>query len=198
MGGEPLKINDTKPKPPQPQKTEVPTPSSNPALEKHFSQAESDLKRGMSLPSVVERAKMDIADSLDTNGFSKVAEYVRNLDVSAFNSFEDFKNAVIDYLSNIQPGLSMKKDTSVGVSPASVANKIAGGDIPLIQDYVNDPSLANLLKLQPVIDSAGLGSLDPSVIQRFFKEVIAESNKSEGGLITGNEGTSKVVKPPKK
>lgn len=84
-----------------------------------------------------------------------------------------------------QPGLIIKSDTSIGVSPASVAQKINGEDIPLIQNYVNDPSLDNLMKLQPILEPMGIEKLDPAMLQRFLSEVVQERNKTEGGMITG-------------
>ncbi len=81
------------------------------------------------------------------------------------------------------PGLG---DPPRGVSPQSVAKNIAGKDIALIQDFVNNPdSLTAYLKLQPVIESAGLDKLDSPMLKKFFDEVIHERNSAEGGLIEG-------------
>ncbi len=72
-------------------------------------------------------------------------------------------------------------DAPKDISPATVATKINGQDIGLIQNYVNEPTLHNLLELQPVIQGAGLDKLDPSMVQRFFQEVIQERNSPEFG-----------------
>lgn len=92
-------------------------------------------------------------------------------------------------------GLSTKKDTAVGTSPAAVAKNLNGEDIALVQDFVNDPSLANLMKLQPMIEAMGIDKLDPVMTQRFLEDVILERNSGGAVLVEGKAPKVKTVKP---
>lgn len=104
------------------------------------------------------------------------------------------KKELMDKLnSKVSVGLSVK---SVGSSPAEVAKKLNGKDVSIVQNYVNTPTLDNLMKLQPLLEPMGIGSLNIDMLQRFFTEVIQERNKSEDGIITGTE-KKKTVKAPK-
>ncbi len=134
-----------------------------------------------------------------------VGEFVRALGIGASKTKsiidavnrlpENFDMTPIQFEGSSEAGFAkfpfMGKDTPKGVSPATVAKNIAGKDITLIQDFVNNPdSLTAYLRLQPVIESAGLDKLDAPMLKKFFDEVIHERNSSEGGLI---EGSSKPV-----
>lgn len=66
-------------------------------------------------------------------------------------------------------------DTSI--TPETVAKNINGEDIPLIRNYVSDPSLKNLLDLEPLLRAAGLENLDLTDLQRFLKEVVSLKNE---------------------
>ncbi len=88
------------------------------------------------------------------------------------------KNNIGDQRGMIKNPLAKPK---VSVQPADVANKIGGKDVPLIQDYVADPSLANLMKLQPILEPMGLLNMDISELQPFFEEVFLVRNSPDFG-----------------
>lgn len=119
-----------------------------------------------------------IANLMQTLGISGALKTVNNLPDNATPLMTKDINAIMRE-NDVQAGLSTKVDTSVGVSPVSVAKKIGGGDIKLVQNYVNDPSLDNLIKLQPILEPMGIGKLDPAMVKRFFEEVINERNSPD-------------------
>lgn len=148
------------------------------AINNHLTSAEQVLKNNpkTDIPGLIEQTRTNIADGLEHSGLKDIADKIRGIDLSAFKDWDSFKSAVLEYVKNAQPGLSMKTDTAVGASPAKVAKNLNGEDIKLVQDYANEPTLANLMKLHPALEGMGVDNLDPAMLQRFMKEVISERN----------------------
>lgn len=80
------------------------------AIDNHLTSAEQILKEmpNSKLSEVLERTKTNIADGLEAQGFKSLAEKVRQFDLSPFTDFQAFKNAILEYVKTVQPGLSMK------------------------------------------------------------------------------------------
>ncbi|HZT36206.1 MAG TPA: hypothetical protein VFA15_09820, partial [Nitrososphaera sp.] len=67
----------------------------------------------------------------------------------------------------------------VKLSPATFAKNMNGADIPLVQNYLAEPTLDNFMKLGPVVEGAGLESLNIDNLTRFLKEAVAEHGRPE-------------------
>lgn len=151
------------------------------AINNHLTSAEQILKEmpDVKLPDLLERTKTNLADGLEAQGFKAIADHIRNFDLKPFTDFQAFKAAILDYIKNMQPGLSMK---SVAPTALNVAKKVGGEDIRNIQDFVADPSANNYMRLQPILETEkGLDNMNLEGLQNFLKEVMIERNNPNFG-----------------
>ena len=85
---------------------------------------------------------------------------------------EEWKNKYGKYVDGAM-GMGSVAETTA----AKVAQKIAGSDIKLIQNFITDPSAHNFMGLQPILDAEkSLSKMSLKDLQDFFKEVILERN----------------------
>jgi hypothetical protein len=92
-------------------------PQAMKSIQDHFASAEmimKELPKGEfnklgGVPGLLERTRTNMADGLQAQGLKGLAEHIRSFDLTPFKSFEAFKEALWNYIKNIQPGLSMKR-----------------------------------------------------------------------------------------
>lgn len=162
------------------------------AIENHLTSTEQVIKemgdagiaKNGGFPALLEQTKTNIADGLEASRMKAVADHVRNFDLTPFKDWNSFKQTFMEYIKNVQPGLSMKTDTSLGVSPMTVARVIKQDDLPTITKFIEDPSLENLMKLAPILAGRGLEDLDPKHLQQFLQDVVDERKQFTVGEIT--------------
>ncbi len=60
-----------------------------------------------------------------------------------------------------------------------IAQNLNGSDVSLIQNYVNEPTLDNFMKLAPVIEGMGLGKMTANEVQELLSDAITIRNQPD-------------------
>ncbi len=170
------------------------------------------LKEYGGIPAVLERAQINIADGLEAQGLTQLAEHVRAFDLTPFKSFQAFKDALYEYIKNIPMGLSMRSKVP---APQNLAKDFTALDYKTVKEYLISKeygapmSLDLVSRLHDVLDSHGLSDLgkgkslftDTATRDRYLGSVLSlyeDPIGSTSGLITGKKGDAKIIKAPKK
>jgi len=166
----------------------------NRAIQKMFDSASQNQSRGNSLLQAQPAA--NISTTPATNAIPEAVSQTAPK-ASLLDKARQLGSFIKDNINDQRGFVRVKGpvDTAKTVTPEAVAQNVNGGDIPAILDYVNDPTLNNLMKLQPVAEAIGIDALDPAQIQAFLQEVISIRNqpnfefKAQGRRVNGQYDT---------
>lgn len=218
MGGDPLKVEpysnslgnrqSAQPATTNASKTAIPetiTPDAASTIDRHFHSAEQVLnemapehmaKLG-GFPALLDTVRNDIALSMEKANMPNFAKWLKELDLKAFSSLDEFKKAVIEYLKNIQPGLSTKNVLPKGVRvPENLAKTLSPGDFLTIQKHINaqlshslPEQLAIADKFETTMERLGLANKfdHDAGLDNYLADVVEHYNAqgTTGGLVEG-------------